>query len=127
MASRLRFRPSRFTALLAVLVLVLGAISLYALSQGARFGPNQPTASERALTQLRDQLGPTAELRNVEPGAGRALCGYGGLHGDPRAVAFVSRPSRILLSDDPLGAEFRELRDRFCPGFNRASPATDAL
>lgn len=127
MASRLRFRPSRFTALLAVLVIVLGAISLYALSQGARFGPNQPTASERALTQLRDQLGPTAELRYVEPGSGRALCGYGGLHGDPRAVAFVSRPNRILLSDDPLGAEFRELRDRFCAGFNRAPPATEAL
>lgn len=122
MASRLRFKPSRLTVVLAALVVALGALSLYALSQGARFGPTQPTPSERALSQLRDQLGPTAELRYVEPGSGRALCGYGGLHGDARAVAFVSRPSRILLSDDPLGAEFRELRDRFCPGFNRAPP-----
>ncbi len=122
MGSRLRFKPSRVTAVLAALVVALGALSLYALTQGARFGPNQPTASERALVQLRDQLGPTAELRYVEPGAGRALCGYGGLRGDARAVAFVSRPSRILLSDDPLAAEFRDLRDRFCPGFNRAPP-----
>ena len=103
----------RLIAVLGVAVLLLGALSLYAVSQGARFGPDQPTAS---------QLGPTAELRYVEPGSGRALCGYGGLHGANRAVAFVSRPGRILLSDDPLGAEFRDLRDRFCPGFNRAPP-----
>ena len=112
----------RLIAALGVAVLLLGALSLYAVSQGAQFGPDQPTASERALAQLREQLGPTAELRYVEPGAGRALCGYGGLHGSNRAVAFVSRPARILLSDDPLGAEFHELRDRFCPGFNRAPP-----
>jgi hypothetical protein len=105
---------------LGVAVLLLGAVAVWAISQGARFGPVQQPAAERALEQLRAQMGPGAELRYTEAGRGRTLCGYGGLKGQAQAVAFVSRPARILTSEDPLSAEFAELQARFCPGFNTA-------
>ncbi len=73
----------------------------------------------RALRQVREQRGPSTELRYTQIGEGRVLCGYVGRRGDAAAVAFVSRPSRILFSDDPLQVEFRELRDRFCPDLPR--------
>ena len=64
------------TALLAIVVLgaavlVLGGFSLYALTQGARFGPRQTTPAERALEQVREQMGPQAEVRHVEAGRGK--------------------------------------------------------
>ena len=110
-------------AVLGVAVLLLGALSLVALNQGARFGPKQATPAERALTQVRAQMGPTAEVRYLENGKRRAVCGYAGVSGERRAVAFVSRPDRILMGDDPLGAEFADMKAEFCPGFNAAAPA----
>ncbi len=74
----------------------------------------------RALRQIREQRGLNTEMRYVQVGEGRVLCGYVGRRGDTAAVAFVSRPSRILFSDDPLQVEFRETRDRFCPDLPRA-------
>ena len=110
-------------AVLGAVVLLLGALSLVAISQGARFGPKQTTPAERALTQVRAQMGPDAEVRYLENGKRRAVCGYAGIVGQKPAVAFVSRPNRILMGDDPLGAEFADLKAQFCPGFNAAASA----
>ena len=122
MARRLKVQPTRLTTILAVLVIVLGGLSFYAVTQGARFGPKQPTPAERALTQVKAQMGPNAEVRYIEAGKRRAVCGYAGIAGERRAVAFVSRPNRILMGDDPLRAEFSEMKAQFCPGFNPAPP-----
>ncbi|HUH23261.1 MAG TPA: hypothetical protein VLZ51_04285 [Brevundimonas sp.] len=113
-------------ALLAAAVLLLGALSLVALNQGARFGPKQATPAERALTQVKAQMGPDAEVRYLENGKRRAVCGYAGIAGQKPAVAFVSRPNRILMGDDPLGAEFAEMKAHFCPGFNAAASTAKA-
>ena len=113
-------------AVLGVAVLLLGALSLVALNQGARFGPKQASPAERALTQVKAQMGPSAEVRYLEAGKRRAVCGYAGIAGEKRAVAFVSRPNRILMGDDPLGAEFAEMKTQFCPGFNPPRPTAKA-
>ncbi len=113
-------------AVLGAAVLLLGALSLVAVSQGARFGPKQATAAERALTQVKAQMGPGAEVRYLENGKRRAVCGYAGIAGQKQAVAFVSRPNRILMGDDPLGAEFAEMKAQFCPGFNPPRPTAKA-
>lgn len=110
-------------AVLVAAVLALGGLSLYALTQGARFGQRQATAADRALAQVREQMGPQAEVRHVEAGRGRAACGYAGLKGRKAAVAFVSRPNRILMSDDPLTGEFAALKSRYCPGFDAPAPS----
>ena len=54
---------------------------------------------------------------------GKAACGYAGLKGSREAVAFVSRPNRILMSHDPLTGEFATLKSRYCPGFDAPAPA----
>lgn len=107
---------------LGAAVLLLGALSLFALSQGARFGPGQPTPAERAREQVAAQLGRQGEVRYLEAGRGRAACGYAGLKGRREAVAFVSRPNRILMGDDPLSQEFAALKSRYCPGFDAPAP-----
>jgi hypothetical protein len=111
---------------LGAAVLLLGALSLVAVSQGARFGPKQATPAERALTQVKAQMGPDAEVRYLEAGKRRAVCGYAGIAGQRQAVAFVSRPNRILMGDEPLGAEFAELKAEFCPGFNATASTAKA-
>lgn len=108
---------------LGAAVVVLGGFSLYALTQGARFGPGQATPAERVLKQVREQMGPQAEVRHLEAGRGRAACGYAGLKGRKEAAAFVSRPNRILMSHDPLTGEFTTLKSRYCPGFDAPAPA----
>lgn len=110
---------------MGALVLGLGAASAWVLMHGE--APTlQPTADERALRQVREQRGASFDVRYAEPGRGRAVCGYAGPRNGVSAVAFVSRPNRILFSDDPLPVEFREVQQRFCPGFlatpNRVSP-----
>lgn len=119
-----RLNAQRMILVMGVLVLSLGAVSVWVLMQGDRPDP-QPTHNERAARQVREQRGPGYDVRYAEAGRGRALCGYAGPRngkagaagrgGD--AVAFVSRPNRILFSDDPLPVEFREVQQRFCPGF----------
>ncbi|MET4682381.1 hypothetical protein [Brevundimonas faecalis] len=113
-------------AVLGAAVLLLGGASLFAATQGARFGPRQATAGERALAQVKAQMGPRGELRYVEAGRGRAVCGYAGVRGEKGATAFVSRPNRILMSHDPLSGEFVELKARYCPGFDAAAPEAAA-
>lgn len=114
--ARRAIRIDRLTLVLGVAVLALGAVSLWASSRG-ELGFRPPTANARALQQVREQMGRSGELRYAEAGEGRALCGYAGRKGEATATAFVSRPNRILFSDDPLPAEFREMQTRFCPGF----------
>jgi hypothetical protein len=122
---------------MAVLVLGLGVLSVWVVYHSAR-PPAQPTANERAVRQVREQRGRGYDVRYAEAGRGRAVCGYAGprsgdtAHGDGGldAVAFVSRPNRILFSDDPLPVEFREMQQRFCPTFlaapNAPAPARAA-
>jgi len=111
---------------LGAAVLLLGALSLVALNQGARFGPKQASPAERALSQVKAQMGPAAEVRYLEAGKRRAVCGYAGIAGQKQAVAFVSRPNRILMGDEPLGAEFADMKAEFCPGFNPPRPTAKA-
>jgi hypothetical protein len=86
-----------------------------------RFAEDGPA---RAMRQVREQRGPGTELRYVQPGQNRTVCGYVGRTGQRAAVAFVSRPSRILFSDDPLTIEFREARERYCPDLMQAPTGT---
>lgn len=108
---------------LGVAVVLLGGLALYAVTHGGRLGPAKTTPAERALVQVRAQMGPTAEVRYVEAGRGRAACGYAGMKGRREAVAFISRPNRILMGDDPLSTEFAALKSRYCPGFDAPAPA----
>ncbi|CAN5315684.1 hypothetical protein BH10PSE2_BH10PSE2_30050 [soil metagenome] len=125
-----RLNVQRLIGVMGVAVLGLGGLSVWAISHGARPGFIEQPAADRALKQVRDQRGADFELRYSEPGRGKALCGYAG----PRvgraiagvdAVAFVSRPNRILFSDDPLKGEFQAMRADACPTF-LAKPADAA-
>ncbi|CAN5205612.1 hypothetical protein BH09PSE1_BH09PSE1_18830 [soil metagenome] len=119
-----RLSVQRLMLVMGALVLALGALSAWVVYTNAR-PPAQPTADQRAVRQVREQRGRGFDVRYAEAGRGRAVCGYagprnrdGGAHvGGLDAVAFVSRPNRILFSDDPLPVEFREMQQRFCPGF----------
>ena len=121
MARRRRTRQA--TTALAALVTTLGGSASWADAQSVlpRFGEDGPA---RALRQVREQRGPGTELRYVQPGQNRTVCGYIGRPGQKAAVAFVSRPSRILFSDDPLTVEFREARERYCPDLLQAPTGT---
>ena len=121
--ARPTIRTNRLIAVLGLVVLALGAAALWAAGQGAQFGPDQPTAGDRALVQLRELIGPGVELRYTEAGQGRALCGYARRPGARHDVAFISRPNRLLLADDPLKTEFAETQRKLCPGFNQRRPA----
>ena len=119
---RRRFsRQDRLTALLAAVVLGLAAIGVWAVTHPARTpGPEAP--GERAMRQIRSQLGPEGELRYAEDGQKRSVCGYVGRRQGGPAVGFVSTSTRILFSDDPLPVEFAEMRERYCPGFLTRPP-----
>lgn len=119
-----RRRTKRGTAGLATALVLLsgvGAVAVASQSVLPRFAEDGPA---RALRQVREQRGPRTELRYVQAGQNRAVCGYIGRAGQKAAVAFVSRPSRILFSDDPLTVEFREARERYCPDLLQAPTGT---
>ena len=120
-----RLNVQRLILELGVVVVALGAVGLWASSQGGGLGFGPPTANARALQQVREQMGRSGEVRYAAAGEGRALCGYAGRKGEAAATAFVSRPNRILFSDDPLKGEFREMQRRLCPGF-LANPGREA-
>jgi len=112
-----RRQTDRLIAALGVLVLLLGAVAVWRAAQDGGLGRRPESAGERALRQVRAELGPGAEVRYIEPGIGAVSCGYAARGSGQAAVAFVSRPQRILFGDDPLPREFAETRDRYCPGF----------
>jgi len=121
-----RLTVRRVIPVLGVMVLVLGAVGLWAVSRGD-LAISPVSADQRATRQVRAQLGRSGEVRYLEAGERRAACGYAGRKGEARAVAFVSRPNRILFSDDPLPGEFREMQKRFCPGFLTSPPEAGAV
>lgn len=115
--ARRAIRTDRLIAILGVAVLVLGALALWFVTRNPGAGFTEEPASRRVLRQAREQLGQTAEVQLFEPGRGRVVCGYVAARRGGRAVGFISRPNRILLSDDPLNGEFRAMIEADCPGF----------
>ena len=114
--ARQAIRTERLIAVLGVAVVLLGALALWlAVRNGGVFV--EPSPSERALRQLREQVGPTTEIRYLEVGRGRAIGGYASPREDGSAIAFISRPNRILLRTDPLQSEFDQMLRDVCPGF----------
>ena len=107
----------RLIAVLGVAVIVLGALALWFVTQGSGGGFTEEPASRRVLRQAREQLGRTAEVQLIEPGRGRVVCGYISAQRGGRAVGFISRPNRMLLSHDPLNGEFRAMMSADCPDF----------
>lgn len=115
--ARRAIRTDRLIAVLGVAVLVLGAALVWFVSQNSGTGFTEEPASRRVLRQAREQLGRTAEVQLIEPGRGRVVCGYIASDRGGRAVGFISRPNRMLLSEDPLNSEFRAMIAADCPGF----------
>ena len=114
--------PTRRIALaVAAVALIAAAVGLWAMTHGTRVAPPE-SPIHRAERQIRQQLGAGAELRYSEIGQRRAVCGYGRRTRGGQAVGFVSLTSRILFSDDPLPTEFRDMRERYCPGFLTRPP-----
>ena len=118
--ARSRFTVRTLVPLLGLAVLVLGGISLWLVISGAP-GPSREAPTLMAERQVREQRGPDWEVRYVEDGSGPVLCGYAaprnraGTTYEP--VAFISRRGRVLFADEPLQNEFRDLKQRYCPGF----------
>ena len=126
--ARNRFTVRTLVPVLGIVVLILGALSLWVLVH-ERTTRSAETPFARAERQVREQRGPDWEVRYVEAGAEPAVCGYaaprnrGGATHEP--VAFISRIGRILFADDPLPTEFRDLTEQFCPAFARSPTAPD--
>ncbi|MBN8529105.1 MAG: hypothetical protein J0M36_07710 [Caulobacterales bacterium] len=112
-----RRQTDRLIAALGVLVLALGAAAVWKVAHEGGLFREPESAGQRALRQVRAELGRGAEVRYIEAGIGAVSCGYAARGPGQAAVAFVSRPQRILFGDDPLPREFAETRDRYCPGF----------
>ncbi len=109
-----RLSTDRLILVLGLAVLALGALILWLVSRNA-FAPEAPTPEERAAAQVRDILGTDARVRYTEAGRRLAVCGY--VEDGGRTVAFISRPNRLMLSTDPLRAEYDQMQADFCPGF----------
>jgi len=123
---RRAIRTERLIAVLGVAVLALGVAVLWFVTRGTGGGFTEEPASRRVLRQARDQLGRTAEVQLIEPGRGRVVCGYIAARRGGPAVGFISRPNRMLLSEDPLNGEFRAMIATDCPGFPEP-PAARAI
>ena len=115
--ARRAIRTDRLIAVLGMAVIALGLVVLWFVTQGSGRGFTEEPASRRVLRQAREQLGQAAEVRLIEPGRGRVVCGYIASGRGGRAVGFVSRPNRMLLSQDPLNGEFRAMMSADCPDF----------
>lgn len=120
-----RRNVQRLIMVMGVLVLGLGAVSAYAVSQGGRWTLEPEAPGERMNQQVRTQMGRGAEVRYATAGSGRVMCGYAGFRGRPGAIAFISRPNRILFETDPLAAEFAAMKARDCP--NLPEPAVNPV
>lgn len=110
-------RIDRLIAILGAAVLALGVLILWLVSRNG-FAAPEPTPLERAEAQLRQHIGPRVTVVYSEEGRRNALCGY--VRTGEGAIAFVSRPNRIILETDPLKAEFNDMQRDLCPGFLRA-------
>lgn len=117
----LSFPRASAASLFVLMVVIAAGTGVWLMTHSSRVAPPE-TPSLRAVRQIREQLGSPAELRYAEAGQRRAVCGYVGRERGGAAVGFVSLPNRILFSDDPLPTEFREMRERYCPGFLTTPP-----
>jgi len=115
--ARKAIRTERLIAVLGIVVLVLGVVAVWVATRGTGPGFVQEPAAKRVLRQAREQLGRGAEVQMIEPGRGRVVCGYVAAKRRGEAVGFISRPNRMLLSQDPLKREFRAMIGADCPGF----------
>ncbi|GAA0617682.1 hypothetical protein GCM10009422_11160 [Brevundimonas kwangchunensis] len=118
--TRRRLSIDRLIFLLGAVVLALGALSLWLVTQNG-FGPPGPSPEDRARDQVREHMGPGARIRYTEEGRRSAICGY--VADEGQVIAFISRPNRLMLETDPLRAEFNQLQGDLCPGFLRRPPA----
>lgn len=109
-----RLNVQRLMMVMGVLVVGLGALSAYAIRQGERWSLEPEAPGERMIAQVRAQMGRGAEVRYAIPGVGPVMCGYAGYRGRTDAIAFISRPNRILFETDPLAAEFAAMKARDC-------------
>jgi hypothetical protein len=119
--ARRAIRTDRLIAVLGAAVLLLGAVLIFVFVRGGNV-LETASPSDRALRQLRDQLGPDTEIHYLEVGKGRAVCGYAGTRRGAGGPAFISRPNRLLLETDPLKAEFKQMLSDVCPGFMTPPP-----
>ncbi|MFN3669864.1 MAG: hypothetical protein ACK4VY_11180 [Brevundimonas sp.] len=115
--ARRAIRTNRLIAVLGTAVIALGVLALWLVARGPGSGFTEESASQRVLRQAREQLGRSAEVQLIEPGRGRVVCGYIAVTRGGPPVGFISRPNRMLLSDDPLNGEFRAMIAADCPGF----------
>lgn len=115
--ARRAIRTDRLIVLLGVAVIVLGALALWLAARDSGAGFAEEPASSRVMRQAREQLGERAQVRLIEQGRGRVVCGYVAADRASPPVGFISRPNRMLLSLDPLNAEFRAMMSADCPGF----------
>ena len=115
--ARRAIRTDRLIVVLGVAVVVLGAVVLWFVTHGWGAGFTEESISRRVLRQAREQLGRSAEVQMIEPGRGRVVCGYVAAGRVGKAVGFISRPNRMLLSHDPLNREFRAMMSADCPAF----------
>ena len=120
--ARRAIRTDRLIAALGAAVLLLGALIVWGLVRNAGPGFVEEPTARRVLRQARDQLGPTAEIRLLDPGRGRVACGYVGRRGEGAAYSFISRPNRIMMSHDPLATEYQAMLRADCPNLPKAPP-----
>lgn len=121
MAAR-RLRTDRLIVLLGAAVLLLGAVVGWRLTATEGVAPWETPPHRRALQQVRNRMGPQAEVRLIEQGRARVVCGYAGIKGTPDSLAFVSRPNRILFANDPLVGEFTAMIETDCPNLPTPPP-----
>ncbi|HWQ85371.1 hypothetical protein [Brevundimonas sp.] len=122
--ARRAIRTDRLIAVLGTAALLLGAVILWKAVEASRPGFTEETPARRVLRQAREQLGRTAEIRLLDEGRGRVVCGYVGRRGESAAYSFISRPNRIMMSDDPLATEFQAMVRADCPNLPKPPPAT---
>ncbi len=122
--ARKAIRTERLIAVLGIAVLVLGALAIWVATRGSGPGFVQEPPAKRVLRQAREQLGRTAEIRLLDEGRGRVVCGYVGRRGESGAWSFISRPNRIMMSDDPLATEFQAMLRADCPSLPKPPTPT---
>ena len=120
--ARRAIRTERLIAVLGAVVLLLGALILWKTIEASRPGFTEEAPKRRVLRQAREQLGRTAEIRLLDEGRGRVVCGYVGRRGESGAWSFISRPNRIMMSDDPLATEFQAMLRADCPHLPKPPP-----
>lgn len=112
--ARRTINTDRLIAVLGGVVLTLGVLAVWKLTDGGAGFVEEPPAA-RVSRQAKELLGRGAEVQLIQAGRGRVVCGYVAGERGGAGQPFVSRPNRMMLMSDPLLAEFHEAVDRECP------------